>query len=278
MVGRQLDVNLHVVTGRGSIVDNVLRCVEEAGVQPREQVLEPQATAAAVLTDAEQRLGCVLVDIGGGTTDLGVFTEGSICHTSAIAVAGNHVTMDLAKVLRIAPEEAERIKREYGHAIAGEVSEEDEVEVAIVGTGERQQVPRRLIAEIIQARMEEIFARVAERLTSERLWALAPAGVVISGGGASLPGATRLATMALRGLPARLGSPRDLAGDLILVDGPMYATGVGLARIAAADEAWCTKRGGGTVAQKTTAATWSAAAKVREKILEAWHRFRAQRQ
>jgi cell division protein FtsA len=276
MVGRQLDVNLHVVTGRGSIVDNVLRCVEEAGVQPREQVLEPQATAAAVLTDAEQRLGCVLVDIGGGTTDLGVFADGSICHTSALAVAGNHVTMDIAKVLRVAPEEAERVKCEHGHAIAAEVPEEEEVEVTLVGTEEREWVPRRLIAEIIQARMEEIFAGVAERLTSERLWALAPAGVVISGGGSSLPGAARLATMALRGLATRLGSPRGLAGEISLVQGPPYATGVGLARIAAADGAWCTKRGG-VVAQRT-AATWSALARVREKALEAWHRFRAQRQ
>ncbi len=277
MVGRQLDVNLHVVTGRGSIVDNVLKCVEEAGVQPREQVLEPQATAAAVLTDAEQRLGCVLVDIGGGTTDVGVFADGSICHTSAIAVAGNHVTMDLAKVLRVAPEEAERVKRQYGHAIAAEVPEDEEVEVTVVGTEARELVPRRLIAEILQARMEEIFAGVAERLTTDRLWSLAPAGVVISGGGASLPGAARLATMALRGLPARLGSPRTCAGR----DRPGGIAHVRHGRRAGQDrrrrrgvvhEAW--RRYGGPEDGGDVGCAGEGAREGAGR----WHRFRAQRQ
>jgi cell division protein FtsA len=275
MVGRQLDVELHVVTGRGSVVDNLVACVEEAGVQVAAVMLEAQATAQAVLTEAEQQLGCVLVDIGGGTTDLAVFADGAICHTSAFPCAGNHVTMDLAKLLRLTPAEAEQIKRRWGHALASEVSEDEYVPVRVVGTGEEEHIPRRLIAEIIQARMEEILERVGERLTEHKLWAYVPAGLVLSGGGAQLPGLTRLATTVLQGLPARIGAPQPLGGHFELVKQPMYATGVGLALMAAAEKDWCSRR---LVPRRLGAARWwQGLHKLWQRALEHWHRWHASR-
>lgn len=275
MVGRQLDVNLHVVTGRASIVDNLMGAVEAAGLSVAATALEAQATAAAVLTEAEEKLGCMLLDIGGGTTDLAVFADGAICYTAAIPVAGNRVTMDIARVLRIAPEEAERVKCAYGHALPEEIGEDEVVEVVLVGTEERQQVPRRLLAEIIQARMQEIFEAVAERLTAERLWALAPAGVVLSGGGSELAGTARLATTMLRDLPARVGTPRGLKGRSDLVAEPMYATAVGLARMAAADSAWCTRRPGTPLRPADTLRrVWNV---LTQRVLDIWHRVRARR-
>ncbi|MCX7599883.1 MAG: cell division protein FtsA [Armatimonadetes bacterium] len=275
MVGRQLDVNLHVVTGRASIVDTLVAAAEAAGLSVAAVALEAQATAAAVLTEAEQKLGCIILDIGGGTTDLAVFADGAICYTAAIPVAGNRVTMDIARVLRIAPEEAERVKREHGHALPEEVGEDEMIEVVVVGTEERREVPRRLLAEIIQARMQEIFEAVAERLTTERLWSLAPAGVVLSGGGSELAATARLATTILRDLPARVGAPRGIKGRNDLVAEPMYSTGVGLAQLAAAERVWCTTRPGRPIKPAVTLRRlWNAFA---QRALETWHRISAHR-
>lgn len=264
MVARQLDVQLHVVTGRGTIVDNLAACVEEAGVRIARQVLEPPATARAVLAPAEADLGCLLVDIGGGTTDIAVYTGGSICYTSALPVGGNQVTMDLAKLLRISAEEAERVKRTYGHCLPDRVSDTEYVEVELVGTGQPEQVPRRLIAEIIEARMEEIFEAVAERISSEGLWRLTPAGAIVSGGGAELAGAPELASRLFGGLPVRLGSPRPLKGKFHQVNQPMFATGVGLALMAADEEDWCTSRA--AVAADRPAKAW-------QTLADAWQRL-----
>ncbi len=241
LVGRQLDVELHAVTGRESVIENLVGCVRAAGVEVAAQVLEPLATAQATLSNAEREIGCVLVDIGGGTTDMAVFAGGAILHSSAVAIAGNHVTMDLAKLLRISPEDAEQLKLTHGHALADEVPEDEFVEVHLVGTGEPQRVPRRLVAEIIQARMEEIFEAVGARLEREKLWAHVPGGVVVSGGGAQLPGTARLATTVLRGLPARVGAPVVTTEGIDAASDPRFATAIGLALLAAEAEAWCTE-------------------------------------
>jgi cell division protein FtsA len=275
MVGRQLDVNLHVVTGRASTVDNLTACVEAAGVQVAAHVLEPPATARAVLTQPEISLGCVLVDIGGGTTDIAVFSNGSICHTSAFPLGGNQVTMDIAKLLRVSPDDAEELKKRYGHALAEQVSDDEEIEITLVGGENKERVPRKLLAEIIQARMEEIVEAVGRRLTEEGLWALAPAGVVLSGGGAELPGAAPLTSAVLGGVPTRIGSPRPLRGRFRLVDHPMYATGVGLALMAAEAHDWCTRRvtasrDGASRALSFLRGMWS-------RVLVAWHRWQASR-
>jgi len=275
MVGKQLDVNLHVVTGKASVVDNLLSCVQAAGVQVAEQALEPPATARAVLTEAELTLGCVLVDIGGGTTDIAVFSNGSICYTSALPLGGNQVTMDIAKLLRVSPEDAEQIKRRFGHALAQDVPEEQDIDITLVGTEQHERASAKLLAEIIQARMEEIFEGVAEHLTSEGLWSLVPAGAVVSGGGAELPGTAVLASTVLGGLPARIGYPRPLKGCFALVNQPMYATGVGLAIMAAEAGDWCTRRvtvsrGGPAAGANYLRALW-------RRCLDAWHRWQASR-
>ena len=275
LVGRQLDVEVHVVTGRETVIENLLSCVRAAGVEIAAQVLEPQATARAVLTDAEQEIGCVLVDIGGGTTDIAVFTGGAIIHSSAIPIAGNHVTMDLAKLLRTTPQEAEKIKQTHGHAIAEEVPEDEFVDVRLVGTGELQRVPRRLVAEIIQARMEEIFEAVGHRLENEKLWAYVPGGIVLSGGGAQLPGSARLATSVLRDLPARVGTPNIAPIDAKHIAEPRFATAIGLALMAADDEAWCTiapKKNG-----RPRRAWINKIAELWDDLLGVFHRWRAGR-
>lgn len=238
MRGTRLDVELHVVTGVGSIIANLQDCVRETGVQVLKDVLEPVATATAVIKEAERDLGVILIDIGGGTTDLAVFCDGSICHTASIPVAGNHVTRDLAQLLRINPEEAETAKRRFGAALMELASTEETIQVVEIGTEQTTRVPRRLLAEIIQPRMEEILGLVRENLQAAGVYDTVGGGVVLSGGGAQLVGCERLASILLDNLPVRLGAPHDLAGLADSVQTPIFATAVGLAMLAAQEEAW----------------------------------------
>jgi len=235
MSGRRLDVEVHVVTGMASIIANLERCVEEAGVTVQAQVLEPLATSLAVLTEAERDLGVILVDIGGGTTDIAVFLDKAIYHTSAIPVAGNHMTRDLAKLLRISMEEAEGIKVRYGRALAAAVPADDEVQVTSVDGEHKERVKQRLVAEVIQARLEEIFELVWTDVKRAGVGDRCSGGVVISGGGSQLPDTARLASAVLGGMSARVGKPRGLSGLIKNVSSPIHATGVGLAVQAALD-------------------------------------------
>jgi cell division protein FtsA len=237
MHGSRLDVELHIVTGVESIIANLEDCVTGAGVRVLRHILEPVATAAAVATPAERDLGVIIVDIGGGTTDVAVFDEGSICHTASIAVAGNHVTRDLAQVLRITPEDAETAKRRFGCALADQASGSEMIQVSEVGSQEETRIPRRLLGEIIQPRMEEIFALVKENLRTAGVWGTA-GGIVLSGGGSQLLGADRLCSVVMDDMPVRIGSPRNLTGLADSVDSPIFATAVGLAMLAAGDQAW----------------------------------------
>ncbi len=238
MRGNRLDVEVHAVTGVGSIIGNLEDCVREAGVEVLQHVLEPVATATAVVTEAERDLGVILVDIGGGTTDVAVFSKGSICHTASIPVAGNHVTRDLAQLLRTSPEEAEATKRRFGVALPELVAGEEMIQVIEVGTEQETRVPRRLLAEIIQPRMAEILDLVKENLKAAEVYHNVSGGVVLSGGGSQLPGCDRLASMVLDNLPVRVGTPRNLTGLGESVRSPIFATAVGLALLAAEDQAW----------------------------------------
>jgi cell division protein FtsA len=248
MKGNRLDVNVHVVTGLGSIIDNLEDCVREAGVNALSHVLEPVATATAVVTESERDLGVVLVDIGGGTTDLAVFHEGAICHTASIPVAGNLVTRDLAQLLRVSLEEAETAKRRFGAALVEMAPGEEVIQLLTVGTEEETRVPRRVLAEIIQPRMEEIFSLVKENLRKGGCWGALGGGMVLSGGGAQLPGAAHLASMVLDNMSVRIGAPRDLSGLAESVRSPIFATSVGLALLAAQEEAWGSPTLPGTMA------------------------------
>lgn len=235
MSGRRLDVELHAVTGTASIVENVERCVADAGVAVARRVLEPIATGAAVITDAERDLGVILVDVGGGTSDVAVFLDGSIAHTSAIPVGGNHVTRDLARLLRVSFEEAERLKCESARALTQSVGEDEAVVVELADGSKCEQVPLRLVAEIIEPRLEEIFTLVRNNVVRAGVFDRASAGVVLSGGGSQLPDTAPLASAVLDNLPVRIGSPRGVVGRIDAVASPIFATGVGLAVLAARD-------------------------------------------
>ncbi|NPV48108.1 MAG: cell division protein FtsA [Armatimonadetes bacterium] len=237
MSGRRLDAEVHIVTGMASVIANISRCVEEAGVTVQQQVLEPLATSLAVLTEAERDLGVILVDIGGGTTDIAVFLDNSIYHTAAIAVAGNRVTRDLAKLLQISMEEAEAVKCRWGRALASAVPGDDEVLVTSADGESRRNVKQRLIAEVIQARLEEIFELVYADVKRSGAGDLCAGGVVLSGGGSQLPDTAKLASAVMGDMSVRVGKPRGLSGLVRNVSSPIHATGVGLAIQAALDGA-----------------------------------------
>ncbi len=229
MSGLWLEAETHIVTGVRTVMSNLATCVQQAGLEMEERVLEPIATAEAVLEEAERELGVMLIDIGGGTTDIAVFHHGSICHTSALPVAGHHVTRDLAVGVRAAPEQAQKLKHEYGDALAEAVPEDDLVTVVPVGSDEEERIPRRLLAEIIQPRLEETFSLVANDVRRTGLYDLLAGGAVITGGGSQLPHTAELASSVLDDMPVRVGRPAGLAGLADMADGPIYATGVGLA-------------------------------------------------
>jgi len=237
MSGHRLDAAVHVVQGMSSVIENLERCVRDAGIHVQARILEPVATSKAVVTEAERDLGVILIDIGGGTTDIAVFVEGAICHTSAIPIAGTHCTRDLAQLLRISVDDAEFIKLRFGRAMPEGASESELIQITLVGQEETQKVPQKLVAEIIQPRLEEIFTQVRDTVRRAGVYDQVSGGVVISGGGSQLPGTAKVASAVLDGLPARVGSPRGLSGLADHVRSPSHATGVGLALIAADEDA-----------------------------------------
>jgi len=237
MSGRRLDVEVHVVTGMASIITNLERCVEEAGVKVQAQVLEPLATAHAVLTEAERDLGVILLDIGGGTTDIAVFLDNAIYHTSSLPIAGNQITRDLAKLLRVSMEEAENIKVRYGRALASSVSPDEEIIVTSADGEQRERVKLQLVAEVIQARLEEIFEMAWADVRRAGVGDRCSGGVVLSGGGSQIPDTAKLASAVMGDMSARIGKPRGLSGLVKSVATPIHATAVGLAVQAVLDGA-----------------------------------------
>ena len=182
--------------------------MRDAGVAVARRVLEAHRHRVAVITDAERDLGVILVDVGGGTSDIAVFLDGAIAHTSAIPVGGNHVTRDLARLLRVSFEEAERLKIESARARADNVGEDEAVVVELADGSACEQVPLHLVAEIIEPRLEEIFTLVRNNVARAELLDRASAGVVLSGGGSQLPDTAEVASSVLDNLPVRIGSPR----------------------------------------------------------------------
>jgi cell division protein FtsA len=229
MFGSRLDVETHVVTSSTSAMNNLIQCVEGAGVHVESLILQPLASAEAVLTDEEMKQGAVLVDIGGGTTDIGVYVDGAVVHTAVLPVGGVHMTRDLVVALRVPQPSAEYAKRRHGHVIPSMVDEDEEVEVESFGSEGSKTVSRRLMAQVLQARTEELFELVRAEVRRAVDPEMLSAGVVIAGGSASLPGIDLLAEDVLS-LPARVGRPRQLAGLSDILHDPAYATSVGLLR------------------------------------------------
>jgi cell division protein FtsA len=227
MAGRRLEAEMHIVTGGSSSIRNVVRCVNRAGLQIDELVLQPLASSEAVVNRAEKDIGIALADIGGGTTDIAVFYDGSVCYTSAIGVAGNHITNDLSLGLRAPFSVAEQVKIQYGSALAAEVDVEDAIEMQTYDQEDGEWVSRRLIADIIESRMHEILSLIRAEIGRAGFDGRLPAGVVLVGGTAELRDIRQLGRDVL-GLPVRVGTPSGAIGLTDTIMRPAYATSIGL--------------------------------------------------
>jgi cell division protein FtsA len=227
MSGFRLEVEAHIITGSVSSMHNLIKCVHKAHVEIEDLVLEPLASGDAVLEEGETDLGVALVDIGGGTTDIAVYTDGAIWHTVVLPVGGNLITSDIAIGLRLPVGVAEELKITYGHCDPSTIDEDDMIDLSQFMPDCDDLVPRKLLAEIIQARVEEIFTMVHEEIKKSGYDGLLPAGIVITGGTAELPGILAAAGQTLD-LPARIGSPLGLHGLADSINRPAYSTAVGL--------------------------------------------------
>ncbi len=227
MAGVRLEAKVHIVTAAVTSAQNIVKCCNRCGLEVAGVVLEPLASAEAVLHDDEKELGVALVDIGGGTTDIAIFSEGSIVHTSVLPLGGNHLTNDIAVGLRTPLDAAEKIKQKYGCALSSMVDPEDTIEVPSVGGRAPRILARQILTEIAMPRVEEIFEHVRKEIARAGFDELLASGVVLTGGTTILEGTTELAEEVL-GLPARRGAPRGIGGLVDVVRSPSYATGVGL--------------------------------------------------
>ena len=243
MSGARLEVETHIVTGAVRSVQNVIRSVNRAGLAVQDIVLEPLASAEAVLLVGEKELGVVLVDIGGGTTDVALYREGAVWHTAILPLGGDHISNDIAVGLRTPAADAEDLKRRHGCALTALVAAEETIDVPSVGGRKARQLSRQILSEIIQPRVEEIFTLVARDLARAGFRDAAPAGVVVTGGTSILEGVPEVAERVFD-LPVRRGIP-EVGGSLgESLKSPVYATGVGLVLWGLAQQA----SGVGTVA------------------------------
>ena len=227
MFGVRLEGKVHIVTGAITSAQNIIRCANRAGLNVNDIVLEQLGAGEAVLTNEEKDIGVALVDIGGGTTDLVILSGGSIKYTSVLALAGNHITSDISMGLRTPNKEAEKLKKKYGCAMASMVNKDETIEVPSVGGRKNRILSRQTLAEIIEARVEEILSLVHGEILRSGYENLLAGGVVLTGGSAILEGMPELAEQIFN-LPVRRGSPIGIGGLVDLVNSPIYATGVGL--------------------------------------------------
>jgi cell division protein FtsA len=227
MSGVRLEAKVHIVTGAVTSAQNIVKCCNRTGLSVAEIVLAPLAAAETVLSDEERELGVLLVDMGGGTTDMAVFHDGTVKHTAVIGIGGNHITNDIAAGLRTPFNDAERIKQRYGCAAASMVAEDERVEVPNIAGKGAGTVSRQILCEIIEPRLDEIFELVQKEVAKSGYEGDLASGVVVTGGAMLLPGAVEMAERSF-GLPVRLGAPSHVLGLLDVIDSPIYAVGVGL--------------------------------------------------
>ena len=228
MSGVRLEVEAHIVTGAVTSVQNVIRSVNRAGLAVQDIVLEPIASSEAVLYHDERELGVVVIDIGGGTTDVALLRDGAIWHTAILPLGGDHITNDIAVGLRTPMADAEDLKKRYGCALTALVPAEETVDVPSVGGRKPRQLSRQVLSEIIQPRVEEIFTLVARDITRAGFSEAATAGVVVTGGTSILHGVPELAESVFD-QPVRRGVPGDVGGLADVIRSPIYSTAVGLA-------------------------------------------------
>lgn len=225
MTGARLEAKAYIVTGAVTCVQNLLKCCEKAGLDVIDIVFEPLASAEAILTEDEKELGVAVVDIGGGTTDIILYRDGWLKHSSVLAIGGNHFTNDIAVGLEISATEAERIKKSFGSAITGAAGDSEKIEIVQAGRG--QKISRRRLSGIIRPRAEELLDLIKRELISCSGYDIASTGVVLTGGGSLLEGIDSIAEAVL-GMPVRIGFPKKMSGYKEIMNNPMYATGVGL--------------------------------------------------
>ena len=227
MTGVRLEVNVHIITGNQSATQNIVACVNRAGINVVETIVEQLAASESVLTDDEKELGVALVDIGGGTTDVAIYERGSLWHTAVAGVGGDHFTNDIAVGLRTPVPDAEKIKRKSGCALSAMVDEDETMEVASVGGRKPRVMARQILAEILQPRAEEIFHVVWDEIRRAGYEKSLNSGIVLTGGGAILDGMPEIAEQ-IFDLPIRRGCPTGVGGLADHVNSPTFATGVGL--------------------------------------------------
>ncbi len=229
MHGYRLEVETHIITAAAATVENIRQCVAGSGVEVTQFVLNPLASGEVVLTDTERQMGVVVCDMGGGTTDLAIYINGDVWHTSVLAVGGNHITSDIAHGLRLPVSQAEEIKLLHGHAMRSEINPEEYFTIKPFGEEQPAQINRQDLAHIIEARVEEIFGLVLQEIKRSGYDQLLPAGMVLTGGSSALPGIRNLASRVL-GLPVRLAKPENLVGMVDKLDSPAFSTSIGLLR------------------------------------------------
>lgn len=229
MAGARLEAETVIVSAAAAAVRNLMKSVQQAGVKVEELVLIPLAAAEAVLLPAEKELGTVFVDIGGGTTEVAIFDQGGLYFAGVLPLGGEYLTGDLAVGLRAPLSLAEELKKKYGVAMAAQASEEALLEVTELGGQGKRRVSKKLLASIIEPRLQELFSFVKQEIKRSGYRNLIPGGIVLSGGTAALEGIEQLAALTLD-LPARVGKPVNLGGMFDLVNGPGYATAVGLVK------------------------------------------------
>lgn len=227
MSGVRLEVETHLVTGTSTLLSNVTKCIERAGLDVEEIVLQPLASAEACLTQAERDLGVVALDIGGGTTDIAMFVNGAIFYSAVVPLGGNHLTYDIAVGLRTSQEEAERIKISSGGARPEQVPDESTVVVHSPDGREERKLPRRILAEIMEPRLQEIFLHVRREIGKSGYDDLLGAGCVVTGGSSQVPHIAEVASEILA-MPARLGTPQNVGGLSDSVSSPTFSSAVGL--------------------------------------------------
>ena len=227
MSGIRLEVKVHIVTGAVSAAQNIIKCVHRCGLEVRDLILQPLASAIAVLSDDEKDLGVCLVDIGGGTTDIAVFTNGAIRHTSVIPIAGDQITNDIAMALRTPTKDAEDIKCRYGCALRALADVREMIEVPDVGNRGARQLSKQTLAEVIEPRVEELYLLIQAELRRSGFEQLLSSGIVITGGTSSLQGMVELGEEIFH-MPVRLGLPKYAGGLEEVVKTPRYSTGIGL--------------------------------------------------
>ncbi|WP_242978911.1 cell division protein FtsA [Rhodohalobacter mucosus] len=228
MSGMRMEAEVHIITGLVSAAKNLYRCVERAGFQVADIILEPLASSYAVLDDEEKEAGVVLVDIGGGTTDLAVFQDNTIRHTAVIAIAGKKVTDDIRMGLSVLDDQAEKLKQQHGECFVDMIEEDESITIPGIAGRPPKEITKSILAKIIQARMEEILEIIAIEVKRSGYADSLSAGIVLTGGGSLIRNICPLANEVL-GMDAKIGKPLGLAGGLTEeVNNPMYATSVGL--------------------------------------------------